>query len=82
MSMISTTSAGRNSVSESIVGRLVAACKHHWVAYVTWRLERTAMAYLRSMSDRELKDLGLSRSEIEGAVVGERATDRSFRHRD
>jgi uncharacterized protein YjiS (DUF1127 family) len=30
------------------------------------------------MSDRELKDIGLSRSQIECAVMGERARDRAF----
>ena len=39
-----------------------------WVAYVTWRRERFAMRQLRSMSDRTLKDIGVSRSTIEFAV--------------
>jgi uncharacterized protein YjiS (DUF1127 family) len=40
------------------------------VAHLTRRIEQTAMAQLRSMSDRELKDIGLTRFQIEGAVTG------------
>jgi uncharacterized protein YjiS (DUF1127 family) len=38
------------------------------MAYLTWRLERAAIAQLWAMSDRELKDIGLSRSKIASAV--------------
>lgn len=34
------------------------------------RLERLAISQLLSMSDRELKDIGLTRSAIPGAVAG------------
>jgi uncharacterized protein YjiS (DUF1127 family) len=34
----------------------------------TWRLERMAIDQLNSLSDRQLKDLGLHPSEITGAV--------------
>ena len=40
-------------------------------SYVAWRLERAAIAQLQSMSDRELRDIGLNRSEIETAVKTE-----------
>ena len=46
--------------------------------YTSWRVQQAAIAHLRSMSDRELKDIGLSRSQIECAVMGERARDRVF----
>ena len=82
MSTISTATEREYSAGGSIVGTVATALKRLWVTYITWRIERAAMAHLRSMSDRQLKDLGLSRSEIEGAVAGERATDRSLRHRD
>jgi hypothetical protein len=36
------------------------------------------MAQLWSMSDRALKDIGLTRCEIPGAVKGETAIDRAF----
>ena len=42
-------------------------------AYLARRIERTAMMQLHSMSDRELHDIGLSRSQIGRAVRGEPA---------
>jgi len=42
--------------------------KSWWVAYITSRRERLAMRRLHSMSDRELRDIGVCRSAIEFAV--------------
>lgn len=56
----------------------VVTLKRWWKAYMTWRIEQVAIAQLWSMSDRELKDIGLTRSEITGAVRGEAARDRAF----
>jgi uncharacterized protein YjiS (DUF1127 family) len=41
-----------------------------WIAYANWRLERFAIRRLRSLSDRELKDIGIQRSSIEAVVRG------------
>ena len=41
---------------------------------MNWRLEQLAISRLQSMSDRELKDMGVSRAQIEFAVKGETAT--------
>jgi uncharacterized protein YjiS (DUF1127 family) len=56
--------------------RLRATLKRWWVAYITWRIERAALAQLWSLSDRYLKDIGLTRSEILRAVKGETAAKR------
>jgi len=48
--------------------RLVEALQRQWVAYRHWHLQRQAIARLRSMSDAQLKDIGLVRSQIEIAV--------------
>jgi len=47
------------------------------VAYVTWRIDRPAVA----MNDRGLKDIGLTRSEIPGALR-EAARDRALSRRN
>jgi uncharacterized protein YjiS (DUF1127 family) len=47
------------------VGRALIRC---WAAYMTWRIERLAVACLGAMSDRQLRDLGIVRSQIEFAV--------------
>jgi uncharacterized protein YjiS (DUF1127 family) len=44
----------------------------------TWRIEQAAIDRLCSMSDRALKDIGLTRSGISDAVKHERAIDRAF----
>ena len=50
--------------------RLLATFERWWVAYLTWQLERAAIAHLSKLSDRELKDIGLHRSGIPAAVRG------------
>jgi uncharacterized protein YjiS (DUF1127 family) len=47
---------------------LTAALQRWWLAYITWRIEQAAIRELWSLSDRGLKDIGLSRSGIAGAV--------------
>ena len=50
---------------------LAAIMKRWWMAYTTWRTQQTAIARLRAMSDWELKDVGLTRSNITDAVRGQ-----------
>jgi uncharacterized protein YjiS (DUF1127 family) len=61
---------------------LVATLKRAWVAYVTWRLERAAIVRLSAMSDHALKDIGLTRSGIPGAVMDETPVGRAFSRYD
>jgi uncharacterized protein YjiS (DUF1127 family) len=45
-----------------------------WVAYTSWRIERVALGRLQAMGERQLKDMGLVRSQIAFAVKkGDRA---------
>jgi uncharacterized protein YjiS (DUF1127 family) len=48
------------------------------VGYTTWRLEQWATAQLWSLSDRTLKDIGLTRTEILSAVKNDATPDRRF----
>jgi uncharacterized protein YjiS (DUF1127 family) len=50
---------------------LIAALRTWWTAHLTRRSEREAILQLHAMSDRELRDIGLARSQIEGAVRGQ-----------
>jgi uncharacterized protein YjiS (DUF1127 family) len=79
MSTISSTTARQSSAGGRILGRLAGTPKRLLTAFITWRAEQAALAHLQSMSDRELEDIGLSRSQIECAVTGDRARDRVFR---
>jgi uncharacterized protein YjiS (DUF1127 family) len=56
---------------------LAATLKRWWVAYITWRIERRAIFDLSSMTDRDLKDIGVARCEIMGAVREVTARDRA-----
>jgi uncharacterized protein YjiS (DUF1127 family) len=68
MSLISSAAEPSSYSASAGPGALAAALKRLCAAYVTWRMERMAVAALRSMSDRELRDIGLARSEIGSAV--------------
>jgi uncharacterized protein YjiS (DUF1127 family) len=50
--------------------------KRWWAAYTRRRAEQVAIARLRGMSDRQLQDIGISRSEIEFVVRGDIERDR------
>jgi uncharacterized protein YjiS (DUF1127 family) len=75
MTTISSGLTARQGIAGQSWGReLVVICKRWWATYTAWRIEQEAISQLWSMSDRELKDIGLTRSEIPGAVkVGARA---------
>jgi uncharacterized protein YjiS (DUF1127 family) len=78
MSPISSTSAQHKSASSRILGTLAATPKYLWTTFIGWRVKQAALFHLHSMSDRELEDIGISRSQIECSVAGERARDRVF----
>ncbi len=49
-----------------------ATFRQWYVTYMGWRAERAAIADLRAMSDRQLNDIGLMRSQVaqaEGAAL-------------
>lgn len=72
MSMMSNALAAPHGTARRSWASILADMLQRWlVAYMTWRLERAAIAQLGSLSDRTLKDMGLSRSEIMRAVRGE-----------
>ena len=73
MSTILSAILPRGSVGERLPQTMGAALKGWWMAYVNWRMERMAISALHAMSDRELKDMGVSRAQIEFAVRGETA---------
>jgi uncharacterized protein YjiS (DUF1127 family) len=59
---------------------LLAAFERWWVAYLDRRLERAAIAQLSKLSDRELKDIGLHRSQIPAALRGDATSLRMSIH--
>jgi uncharacterized protein YjiS (DUF1127 family) len=80
MSTISSAHApARFKAKRSPADRLAAVFGRMWVAYITWRLEQAIINQLESMSDRDLKDIGFTRSEIVSAVKGDLTRDRGYR---
>lgn len=73
----STPAPARRTAGQARIGGPFAILKRWWMAYLTRRIERAPIAQLSSMSDRALKDIGLTRSQIMGAVRGEPG-DRPF----
>ena len=63
---------------KDLVKDLGAALNRWCVAYLTWRIERAAITQLWSMSDRQLRDIGISRSELDSVVRGEAERIRAF----
>ena len=77
MSTISSTpAAAQGTTGHPWTGRLAGALKRWWVAYITWRLEQVVVDQLWPMSNRYLKDIGLTRSEITTAVKGDTTRNR------
>jgi uncharacterized protein YjiS (DUF1127 family) len=69
MSALSITPYRRRRASARFSGYgLFATLERWWIAYLTWQLERAAIAHLSRLSDRELKDIGLHHSQIPDAV--------------
>jgi uncharacterized protein YjiS (DUF1127 family) len=50
------------------ISHIIRRC---WTAFQSWRVEQAAIAQLWAMSDRELRDIGLNRSEIGFVVKGQ-----------
>jgi uncharacterized protein YjiS (DUF1127 family) len=69
MSTISSIAPQRASAS-AIAHALWSTVTRWWVVYMTWRIEQLAITRLKEVSDRQLKDIGVARSQIKSAVTG------------
>jgi uncharacterized protein YjiS (DUF1127 family) len=59
---------------------LGSALKRWWLARMERRLESLAVRQLHAMSDRELRDIGIMRSQIGFVVRRDREGDRVLLH--
>ena len=75
--MSSAPTAPQEIAGQSWVRDLGATLNRWCVAYLTWRIERAAITQLGSMSDGQLRDIGINRCEIASAVRGEAERNRA-----
>jgi uncharacterized protein YjiS (DUF1127 family) len=68
MRQSSAISADAHNATRSITHGVGAALARAWSTYLQRRMQRQASAHLHAMSDRELKDIGLSRGQIDIAI--------------
>ncbi len=64
------------TAQQSWITELVYGLSRCWLFYNSWRIEQAAINELASLSDRELKDIGLYRCEIMRAVRNRVASER------
>lgn len=67
--MMDTTGSLGECLPRRADGKKYSFFVRQWIAYLKWREQRAAIAILRSLDDRMLKDLGLYRGEIESIVT-------------
>jgi uncharacterized protein YjiS (DUF1127 family) len=60
--------AAQDAITEAQAEGCGAVLKRWWSAYMIRRMEAVAIDRLQSMSDRDLKDIGLTRAGIVPAV--------------
>ncbi len=82
MSATSSTAEPHARADTGAMALVAATMKHWWLAYINWRIEHAAIATLGSMSDHDLIDIGLGRSDITGAVKTPTAFNRCSAARD
>jgi uncharacterized protein YjiS (DUF1127 family) len=82
MSVLSIRSYQRQRTTASTIYGLLETIERWWVAYLTWQLERAAIAHLALLSDRELKDIELHRSQPPAAVPDDANSVRMSDHHD
>jgi uncharacterized protein YjiS (DUF1127 family) len=79
MGMISTAPVAAQGIPGRSWGKeLGAILAHWWVAHMARCMEQRTLAALAGMSDRELKDIGLTRSDIPVAVRGQIIRNRAI----
>jgi uncharacterized protein YjiS (DUF1127 family) len=74
LSGLHTAARGAAALTRAVAGAVIATAGNWWRAYALWRERKAAARELHALDDRTLKDLGVSRSEIEWVVRGPHET--------
>ena len=70
MSTISGTAGAHQHAACEALARMLSSLRRVWNAYHAWRIREATIGCLKSLSDRQLEDIGLTRAEIDCAVRG------------
>jgi uncharacterized protein YjiS (DUF1127 family) len=70
MSTISRTVSGGVTAANELAARARTVLGRWRQSYIAWHTQKVAIRHLSSLTDRELQDIGLSRSQISAAVGG------------
>ena len=76
--ILSASAPAPQTIEAPGIAGIAVSLKRAWAAYVARRLEEAMLGHLYTMSDRELKDVGLLRSDIVRAATTRNAP-RPFR---
>jgi uncharacterized protein YjiS (DUF1127 family) len=68
LASLRSAASGVRGLMRALGHRAAAVASAGWNAYADWRERRAAVKELAALDDRTLKDLGLTRSEIEFVV--------------
>jgi uncharacterized protein YjiS (DUF1127 family) len=77
LASLRSAACGARAITRALGHRAGAVASAGWSAYADWRERRAAVKELAALDDRTLRDLGLTRSEIE-YVVGRRDSARWY----
>jgi uncharacterized protein YjiS (DUF1127 family) len=80
MSTITNATLQRDFFLANFSTKVAGILRRWWIAYMKWRLDALAISQLQSMGDRELRDMGVSRAQIELAVRGDGSDPRFTRY--
>jgi uncharacterized protein YjiS (DUF1127 family) len=69
--LLRAAASGVREVAGPVAGAIAATARRWWAAHAARRERRAAVRELAALDDRALKDIGLSRSEIEYVVYGQ-----------
>jgi uncharacterized protein YjiS (DUF1127 family) len=65
--------SGATAALVEVAAIVLATARQGWRAYARWRERRAAVHELHALDDRSLRDIGVSRSEIEWVVWSQQA---------
>jgi uncharacterized protein YjiS (DUF1127 family) len=77
--MSTTYTLTRSAQTTESTGRFSSALKEFWNAYQEWRQQERLRIEFSNLSDRELRDIGIARGEIDYAAANRDSDPRGIK---